>query len=261
MLSLQTLDYSPPDPLEALLESFPSATAELLGRRALLSRIDSKFVVPIAQLERVLGGLLGHYAVLRVESGCIATYDNLYFDTSTLRCFHDHNRGRRIRHKVRIRHYPDRALSFLEVKSKRNEAVTDKHRLPISYGNERLGPDQLAFLYGRVGEMASDLQPAISMTYRRLSLIALDSDERVTIDLGLSVTGGAGESVARALGHLAVIEIKQGQYCVRTPIMRSVRGAGHREMSMSKYITAMSLMRPELRSNRVRPALKALERI
>jgi hypothetical protein len=32
-------------------------------------------------------------------------------------------------------------------------------------------------------------------------------------------------------------------------------------MSMSKYITAMSLIRPELRRNRFLPALRALERI
>lgn len=262
MLSPQFLESTDrTDPLDPLLERFTPATPELLGRRALLSRIDSKYVVPIADLERVLHGLADHYAVLRVDRGNIATYDNLYFDTPALRCYHDHGRGRRIRHKVRIRHYPDRQLTFLEVKTKRNEAVTDKHRLPMSYGNERLGPAELTFLHERVGGMASDLQPAISMTYRRLSLIGVDSDERVTIDLGLSAHGEAGAAVARALGHLAVIEIKQWPYCVRTPIMRSVRGAGHREMSMSKYITAMSLVRPELRRNRLLPALRALERI
>jgi hypothetical protein len=249
------------DPLDPLVSSFPPATPELLGRRALLSRVDSKYVVPIAHLEHVLAGLAAHYAVLRVESGSVATYDNLYFDTPQLRCYHDHGRGRRIRHKVRIRHYPDRQLSFLEVKTKRNEAVTDKHRMPVAYGNERLGLAELDFLRMRIGEMADDLQPAIAMTYRRLSLIGLASDERVTIDLGLSASGEHGAIVARTLGHLAVIEIKQWPYCVRTPIMRAVRGNGHREMSMSKYITAMSLIRPELRRNRFLPALRALERI
>jgi hypothetical protein len=249
------------DPLGPLLSSFTPATPELLGSRALLSRVDSKYVVPIAHLERVLAGLVDHYAVLRVDSGAIATYDNLYFDTAALRCYHDHGRGRRIRHKVRIRHYPDRRLSFLEVKTKRNEAVTDKQRLPVPYGNEALGLRELDFLRSHVGTMADDLQPVVAMSYRRLSLIGLTSDERVTIDLGLSAGGDTGAVVARALGHLAVIEIKQWPYCVRTPIMRAVRGAGHREMSMSKYVTAMTLMRPGLRRNRFLPALRALERI
>ena len=249
------------DPLGPVLDAFPAATPELLGRRALLSRVDSKFVVPVAALPEVLEGLAGHYAVLRVDRGSIAIYDNLYFDTAGLRCFHDHGRGRRIRHKVRIRHYPDRQLSFLEVKTKRNADVTDKRRLPIAYRQEQLGLTELAFLREHVGAMADDLEPAVSMSYRRLSLIGLASDERVTIDLGLSAAGEEGAVVARALGHLAVIEIKQWPYCVRTPIMRAVRGAGHREMSMSKYIVAMTLMRPGLRRNRLLPALRALERI
>jgi hypothetical protein len=249
------------DPLGPVLASFPPAAPELLERRSLLSRIDSKFVVPVAELHRLLAGLDQDYAILRVASGCIATYDNLYFDTAALRCFHDHRRGRRIRHKVRFRHYPDRGLSFLEVKTKRNEAVTDKRRLAVPYRHEELGPAERGFLRGHVGELADDLRPALAISYRRLSLIGLAADERVTIDLGLSAGDRDDAEVARALGHLAVIEVKQWPYCVRTPIMRAVRGAGHRVTSMSKYITALSLLHPELCRNRLRAALRRLERI
>jgi hypothetical protein len=58
-----------------------------------------------------------------------------------------------------------------------------------------------------------------------------------------------------------VIEVKQWPYCVRTPIMRAVRGAGHRLMSMSKYIVSLALMRPELCRNRLQAAIRKLERI
>jgi hypothetical protein len=252
---------SRPHPVGALLGAFAPATPELLERRSLLTRVDSKFVVPVAQLEHILAGLADEYAVLRVDTGSLALYESLYFDTSTLRCFHDHRRGRRLRHKVRIRHYPDRAVSFLEVKSKRHEAMTDKRRLPVPYGSQRLGPAELQFLRDRLGPLADDLRPEISISYRRIGLISLASSERVTIDLGLAAGGDDGVVVTRALGHLAVIEVKQWPFSVRTPIMRAVRGAGHRVMSMSKYVTALALMRPELGCHRLLPMLRALERI
>jgi hypothetical protein len=249
------------DTLEALLDDFPAANLALLDQRALLSRVDSKFVVPVEELEEILAGLDGAYACLRVERGPMAQYHSLYFDTPALQCFHDHRRGRRIRHKVRLRHYPDRSVSFLEVKTKRNEALTVKKRLAVPFGHDRLEDEELAFLRTHVGAIADDLRPQVAINYRRLSLLGVETDERVTIDLGLCVDGGDGDLVAQTLGHLAVIEVKQWPYCVRTPIMRALRGSGHRLLSLSKYIVAMSLMRPELCRNRMQAALRKLERI
>jgi len=248
------------DPLGILLARFPAAPLSLIEQRALLSRIDSKFVLPLSRLGEVLDGLADHYAVIRGDNGSIAGYESLYFDTPTLQCFHDHRRGRRIRHKVRIRHYPDRRITFLEVKTKRNEAVTDKRRIPLDYGMDSLGPPELEFLHPIVGPMASELRPEISILYRRLSLIGLATDERVTIDLGLSA-GGDGGLVAHHLGHLAVVEVKQWPFCVRTPFMRAIRGSGHRVMSLSKYIVAQALLRPELCRHRLAASLRTLERI
>lgn len=259
--SIEMPVFERPDPLEQLLAGYQPCPPELLKDRALLSRVDSKYVVPMAQLGDILAGLSGDYTVLRVEAGALATYDSLYFDTPDLRCFHDHRRGKRIRHKVRIRHYPDRRLSYLEVKTKRNESRTDKKRMELPYRHERLGPAELEFLYGLVGEMAGQLQPEVMIKYRRLSMIGLRSDERVTIDLGLGADGDSGGTIDRMLGHLAVVEVKQWPFSVRTPIMKAVRSRGHRECSMSKYIVAMALMRPELRRTRLQAVLRNLERI
>src|SRR5687768_10146331 len=75
---------APPDPLEVVLQTFTPATPELLGQRALLSRIDTKFVVRQARLFDILGDLHEDYAVLQVQRGSIATYESLYFDTPCL---------------------------------------------------------------------------------------------------------------------------------------------------------------------------------
>lgn len=246
------LNLRAPDDLESRLAGFPAASPELLASRALLSRVDTKFPLPAAGVAEILDGLDADYAVLGVAGGSLATYRSLYFDTPELRCFHDHRRGRRVRHKVRIRHYPDRALTYLEVKTKRNELVTDKRRLALPYRTEELGARELEFLRGRIGEMADRLAPEVEIGFRRITLIGLHTHERVTVDLDLDVDG---------LDDLAIVEVKQSPFCVRTPIMRALAGAGHRPGSMSKYVAALALHRPELRQNRLRPDLRALERM
>lgn len=248
---------SPLMTVAAALASFDRATPALLADRELLRRIDLKYVLDRAQLGPLLGALAEHYAVLPVGATGVAVYRNLYFDTPELRCFHDHRRGRRIRHKVRIRHYPDRALSFLEVKTKRGEALTDKRRRAIDFEREALGPGDVAFVRAHAGALADELAPAVRIDYRRVALFNPRFEERLTIDFGLEAFQGATRV---DLGALAIVEIKRapgGQ--PRTPAMRVLAELGIRERAMSKYCAAMALIDPAVRHNRLRPALRVLQ--
>jgi VTC domain len=241
----------------AALAAFARATPALLAERELLRRIDHKYVLDRARLGELFGALAAEYAVLPVGEGGAAIYRNLYFDTPELRCFHDHRRGRRIRHKVRIRHYPDRELSFLEVKTKRSESITDKQRRRIDFGREELDAADLAFLHEHAGQLTDALVPAVRVDYRRVLLFHPRLEERLTIDLALE----AGREGARAeLGALAIVEIKRapGGGLPRTPAMRALAALGVRERSLSKYCAAMALIHPTVRHNRLRPALRVL---
>src|SRR5688572_15659524 len=114
--------------IERALIDFPLAEPALVRARDLQRRIDAKYILDVGKLPELVAAFAGSFAALGVGSGRIATYENLYFDTPDLRCFHDHRRGRRLRQKVRIRSYPERGVSFLEVKTKRSELLTDKRR-------------------------------------------------------------------------------------------------------------------------------------
>ncbi|MBZ0236749.1 MAG: polyphosphate polymerase domain-containing protein [Deltaproteobacteria bacterium] len=248
-----------PSSLADVATLFPAASTELRERRELLRRVDTKFVCTRPVALEVVKRLLGHYAALPTPGGNLATYRSLYFDTSDLRCYHDHRRGRRLRHKVRIRHYPDRGLSYLEVKTKRNEAITDKRRRPLAFHDETLGDDERTFLAGIVDLPVHDLVPMMRIDFRRLSLVALHSAERVTIDCDL-----AAETLDGArwdAGDRVIVEVKQSPFCLRTPVMSALLAHGLRERSMSKYTIATALVRPELRRNRLLPELKAIERM
>jgi len=245
---------APLDPLASLLDDFDDASPQLIERRALLRRADSKFSLAVDRLHDLVAPLAADYAALRVPGGrALAVYCNLYFDTPDLRCFHDHRRGRRIRHKIRIRHYPDRQISFLEVKTRRGELEVDKRRLPIELGQERLGPRERAFLADHVGDLADQLRPQLWIDYRRIALIGTRTHERVTIDVELAAHGLDG--ARRGLGSAAVIEVKQAPFSARTPVMRALLASGPREGSLSKYVAAVALLRPEVRRDQPRPPL------
>ncbi len=231
------------------------ATPALLARRQLLRRADTKFVVPTRCVPAIVARIAEGYAVVAVGADNLARYANAYFDTADLTCFHDHRRGRRLRHKIRIRSYVDRRLAFLEVKSRRNELHTDKARLEIPYGTGVLS-DELREFLARHCHFSQGVVATVEISYRRLMLAGLETEERVTIDLGVTVDGDAG----LAIGAVAIVEVKQPVHARATPIMRALHATGYAPCSVSKYVAAIAA-RADVRANRVRPSLRLLERI
>lgn len=245
-------------PGAALLERFETASLELIKSRGLLERTDIKFFGRVSDLERILPGLEQHYAVIRVDSGCAADYRSTYFDTPDLRCYHDHRRGRRLRHKVRIRHYADRSLTYLEIKSKKNAKVTDKHRLQLPYGQGELDDAGRAFLAKHCDLPVDRLAVTLDNHFKRISLIGITTGERVTIDIELGFTFGERKA---SFDGLVVIEVKQHPYDPRSPVMNALHHAGMHERSLSKYTTAIAELAPGVARNRLLPLLRSLHRI
>lgn len=246
------------DPFALELDAFPAPALELLLERELLRRVDAKFVVRCEALPALVAGLGDQYAAFKVPSGSLADYRSLYFDTDELTAYHDHRCGRRLRNKVRIRHYPDRSISYLEIKSKRSELVTLKHRIEIPYGTEELAPTHLDFLRMHLGGLADRQRPELRVEYRRVGLLSLATDERVTIDLDLAFVQLDGRR--RTLGDVAIVEVKQGARTRSSPILQRLRSVGVREQSLSKYTAGIALTR-DVRRNRLLVDLKAVERI
>ncbi len=205
-----------------------------------------------------MASLAQHYVILETAGSSLMTYRSLYFDTPDLRCFEAHRRRRRVRQKVRVRHYPDRALSFLELKTRRSDIVTLKRRLQRPYGDCALGPGDLAFLSDHSSLPVGELIPQVWTNFRRFTLLGLDANERVTVDIDLEVV----RTDRRAhLEGAAVLEVKQAQLCRTTPVMAALHAAHARPTSFSKYCTALVLTREGVRQAGLRPALRAIERV
>lgn len=241
----------------AALAGMPRAWAGLLNDREMQRRSESKFLMPQEAALRLASALRPACAVLPAGDALIASYQSLYFDTDDLSLFHAHRRGRRVRHKVRIRHYPDRQVSFLEVKLRRGEHDSLKVRRERDFGDSRLSHADRAFLDAQCGRH-DDLRPQAWITYSRITLLALRSTERVTIDLHFA----AYRAHARAeLPHLAVVEVKQPRFDRRGVALRAVLDAGCRPGWASKYCTGVILTSPNVRANRLREHLRALQAV
>lgn len=241
----------------AALASFDDAPPGLLERRVLQQRIDRKFVLPATLLEPMLAALSAHFRVVRAATALLATYHTVYCDTPGRLMYENHLRGRLPRHKVRVRHHLERRLTFVEVKCKTADARTTKARMEQPFGEVTFEGQTKAFLARCCPIRADTLSPQLSVTFRRITLVGTDVDERVTIDVDLDLSAG---TVPRRLHGVAVAEIKQARYGNDTPSIRVLRRLHVRERAFSKYCIGTALLAP-VRSHVFRPTLRFVDRL
>lgn len=243
--------------LDAALANFsltPRADAE---RSALQQRLTMKFLLPAGVLVRFLGELATGYTLLPAGEERAAAYRSLHFDTPELFFFHQHRRGLRRRLKVRIRHYDDRQLSYFEVKQRIHSLKTVKERRERPFGDNTLHPEDLALVNGHGGR-GTALVPQVWTLFKRLSLVTLQGDERVTLDFDLRFSDGHREVPAP---NGIVVEVKQPRLSRCTPVMAALQRGAFREAQFSKYCAAVVAMHPDIRHNRLRPQIRALEHL
>jgi len=239
----------------------PIGLAELVERAALQTRIDRKYLLPLAAAEQVVAGLAGSARVLQIGGRRDFGYSSLYFDTPELTSYHLAARGRRRRFKVRRRTYTDTGQSYLEVKTRGGRGSTVKERTPDDDGRtlalDAVRREFVDEVLGRAGvpALARELTPVLATGYQRttLHLPAEDGapDSRVTVDTGLSWTVPGGPRLQ--LPGLAIVETKAGS----TPSAadRWLWQHGHRPTRVSKYGTGLAALRGSLPANKWHPVL------
>ncbi len=237
------------------LDRFP---VEKLADRALLRRVDTKFLYPAEELESLIQSLGEDYGLLPAGEHPIATYRTLYFDSPDKSFFHQHRRGQRDRFKIRIRHYLEREVSFLEVKRKTNHDVTVKARRKRDFLDSSINGEERSFLQDRTPCDPSQIVPQVWTNFHRITLVGLGIKERLTVDLGLEFEA---DFERHHMHGLAIIEVKQPRFWSRSPAMLALRARGIRPSGMSKYCTAQAALFPDLRCNRFRPSLRNIRRL
>jgi len=243
--------------LDELTQDFATAHPALVLTRSLQQRIDRKFLLPERRLPSLLSRLQPSFSALTAGNTFWAQYDSIYFDTPERLLYHAHRRDRLPRFKVRIRRHLDRQIAFLEIKRKDANRRTTKHRLPMPVTQSVLRERESAFLIERVPALVGcSLAAVMSVSFLRLTLVANEAMERITLDQGL-VFESAQQRVAMPL--LIVGEVKQGHVMNRSGSVGAFRATRAREESFSKYCIGTALL-SDAPANVFKPSLRAAAR-
>ena len=242
----------------------PISLDALNAKAAMLERLDNKYVLRAPVLAEATHGLMPVFDVLEIDGRRSFTYETCYFDDPQRRSYFDHHQGRRQRVKVRVRRYVDADLTFLEVKLKDKRGVTVKQRRRVDAsllgalddGANRFVADAWSAMYGQAWDRA--LEPVLQMTYRRITLVAREGGERMTVDTGIEFHGDfAAREARRTDDEVFIVETKSAQgRGIADAVLR--RQHQHPTNSCSKYCVGMSLTGAVTHWNRFRPALRQL---
>lgn len=230
----------------------PLSLAEVEAQARLQQRIDRKYVAPLATVARLVEQVARTHGVLEIEGTRTFRYSTWYFDSETLHTYRAHVQGRRNRFKVRTRTYLDSGLCRLEVKLKglRGETVKlAEQRAPELHGVFDDDADRFLAICLRDSPVTAAPGPwyrTVEVAYRRMTLVMLDGQERLTIDLDLDYT--AGEVGARLLPGFAIVESKSSRG--RGSADRLLRSLGVRPLECSKYCVGVAATRPDIPGNR-----------
>jgi len=225
----------------------PIGLTELVERAALQTRVDRKYVLPVADAERLVAALTGRARVLDIEGTREFAYESVYFDTAELTSYRLAAHRRRRRFKVRTRLYVDSAECWLEVKTRGARGHTLKNRLPYAFDHRRTIDPGRDFVAGvlageRIPPVGAALAPVLVTRYRRATLFLPATGSRVTVDVGLAWESTTGRRLG--LPGVAVVETKTGS--TASAADRLLWTLGHRPVRMSKFATGLAALHPDL---------------
>lgn len=231
----------------ALAQMFPPIELAEMEQVALLNRVETKYILHFDTLLHLLPLLRDTYRVLTVADQPLARYRTLYFDTPDLALYHSHHAGALNRYKVRAREYVDSAYSFLEVKQKTNKQRTVKQRIATPHLLTDLDDHSHAFLDTACPFSAADLLPVLWNTYRRITLVSVAHQERVTLDIDLHFQW---QNRHQALPNLVTAEVKRAGRSQASPFVQLLHDQHVRRGGISKYCLGVSLLYPTVKANK-----------
>ena len=260
------------------LDSFDSLSLKELNSKAdMLTRVDNKYIVKGALSADSIKKLKEEFDVLAIDDKRTFGYENVYFDDADV-CFHEHRQGKRQKFKARTRVYLDsEELAFFEVKLAGKGRIIDKYRIPCSVSDHGTLPGHFSdFLKDRYSEQYNKkfdfkLEPTVKTAYRRITLVAKNGGERLTIDHNLSL--GVHDISSDVPSSLSIFETKSkngngiADKILRSESIPRVKGCSKFCLSMAlsgkvdKYNKFLPLMRKHFWDKPVNDAYsKALAR-
>lgn len=245
--------------IDECIKNFGAIGLDELNIKAdMLDRIDNKYIVASDCLCRMLSLLDPSFDVLEISSKRAFTYSTRYFDDEDRRGYYDHHQQRRKRCKARVREYVDAGFSYFEVKTNEQRSTTLKRRLTIAEPLKKLDERCLDFVKNCFresynNEFTKSLQSVILIKYRRITLIAKEGGERLTIDTDICFETDSIEYVVPP--DIFIIETKSARgNGIADKILRAMHVQPTKRVS--KYCIGMVVTKQVDKYNGFLPALR-----
>ena len=253
-----------------ITQRFPTIPLKETGKVRLMNRLDTKYVVPVPVLAELLADAVPYYMIqLNMAGERQASYRTLYFDTPDCSMFHQHVLRRLVRDKVRIREYADSGEFFLEVKHKDNHGKTRKQRVEVNARFDDTRDIQWNQMLLDVRHdhhdralyvpHAETITPHLMNEFQRITLVAKNMSERITIDSGLRFNNlRTGQRAA--LTEVAIIEVKRDGL-LHSPFHDILLRHSIHNMGFSKYCIGSALTNNTLRTNNLKEKLLTISKM
>lgn len=224
----------------------------------LMDRTDTKFCATREQVQQLFDLIQNEYYILTITGENKLAYATTYYDTPEAEMYIDHARGKMNRYKVRRRTYLASNIHFLEVKFKNNKGRTIKERIATHALFENLNAAEIAFLENHIPFDPEVLKPGLKNLFTRITLVNKNFSERCTIDIDLKF--GTDDETA-SVNDLVIIELKSGGRNTQSPLLNAIRDIRLRPTGFSKYCMGRTLVDNSLKSNSIKPKIRALRKL
>jgi hypothetical protein len=253
MLTKHNLEHA-----KLIISDFAPISLSEMDQVKLMSRNDTKFIFHISKLENILKNLKNDYKILEINEKRLSEYETLYYDTNKLDLYLKHHNGKGNRFKIRCRRYVGSGLNFLEIKHKNNKSRTIKSRIKLNEITAELSSKSKKFIQTITGLDPEKFGPVCWINYYRITLVNNNMQERLTLDVGLTLKNNDKQKVFEPL---VVAELKQDKASTNSLFMKVMQEKRIKRYSLSKYCLGVIELFPSIKKNNFKPKLLTLKKM
>ena len=243
-------------------EQMPTITLDEMSSIKLMNRVDTKYVMHEQQLEELLQMAVEEYSVQIIGDVRACRYNTLYYDTADYDMYTRHHNQQLTRQKIRTRRYEESGQYFIEVKNKTNKGRTKKKRITIpasAFADVTSNAAAEAFLREKAAYTPEEIEPALTTTFDRITLVNNAHTERLTIDANLRF-GNLRKATEGEMKGLVIVELKQdGMYF--SPMKEILQRLRIKPFKVSKYCLGTVLTEADVKQNRFKRKVRMIEKM
>lgn len=240
------------------LLAFSQIGLEEMNEARLMNRLDSKYLLTIDQLQRLIEPMSGTYSILEINNSVNHNYTSFYYDTPDFQMYLNHHNRRVNRYKVRQRIYHTSGDSFLEVKFKNNKGVTKKSRMETSGEFKAIPYECHDFIAEKTCYKGVMLKRVLENNFDRFTLTNHKRNQRITIDTNLSFWF---KNKPLIMPNLVIAEVKSTRDDIDRTIFQLFKENNIQATGMSKYSVSMAMLVPGIKQNLFKQKINTINKL